>query len=473
MNKQPQFLEFSYETMCHTKVTPKEYEICIAVPQSKKYIGYITMVQEQPAVAVNEPNTNPFYPILIIYELNRFRKVSNIYAVSTVDYEMCEVVGWMEETIFYGSVVDSFFIMEDVLYYKKNSMRNAIFKEKLEVMSYILSLSDYFDWIPLSTPSPPTHSFIPPPSLQTSLQTSLQAPFQTPPPPPSAFPPLPSCPSSFERRDFMGKMKLVFPMFFENVEQTVINISEVPYPVHHIQYRSISLLTPILNVAVLRTGGLVFKPPPIVKEVENNTHQPSFNGRFPLNTSFSHPTSHPNTAPGKTTITTTNTTSTPSNKKRAGSTSPNSYSNHFGTVFNFNYSKPQYKKRTLFEVMADIQYDVYLLYAYNNLSITGTGGSSKTVEKNVYVNVAFISNYKTSKMMNRIFRKIKENENLDYIEESEDEEDFENADPEKFVDLKKKVIMEFQFNFKFKKWMPLGIVENTNSYTKIVPIGNL
>ena len=344
-------------------------------------------------------------------------------------------------------------------------MRNAIFKEKLEVMSYILSLSDYFDWIPMSTPSPPTHSFIPPPSLQTSLQAPFQAPFQTP----STFPPLPS---SFERRDFMGKMKLVFPMFFENVEQTVINISEVPYPVHHIQYRSISLLKPILNVAVLRTGGLVFKPPPIVKEVENNTHPPGFNGRFPLNTSLSHS----NPAPGKTTLTattTTNNTTTPQSKKRAGSTSPNSYSNHFGTVFNFNYSKPQYKKRTIFEVMADIQYDVYLLYAYNNMSITGTGGSSKTVEKNVYVNVAFISNYKTSKMMNRIFRKIKENENLDYIEESEDEEDFENADPEKFVDLKKKVIMEFQFNFKFKKWMPLGIVENTNSYTKIVPIGNL
>lgn len=439
INKQPQFLEFSYETMCHTKVTPKEYEICIAVPQSKKYIGYITMIQEQPTTAVNGPNSNPFYPILIIYELNRFRKVSSIYAVSTVDYEMCEVVGWMEETIFYGSVVDSFFIMEDILYYKKKSMRNSIFKEKLEVMSYILSLSDYFDWLPSSPPSPP-----PSPSPFSSN---------------SSFPPLPHCPSSFERRDFMGKMKLVFPMFFENVEQTIINISEVSYPVHHIQYRSISLLKPILNVAVLRTGALVFKPPPIVKEVEKNESPPTFGGRcFPLNSNFT-PNAQANTPPSK---------------KQNGSTSPNSYSNHFGTVFNFNYSRPQYKKRTIFEVMADIQYDVYLLYAYNNLSITKPGGSSsKTVEKNIYVNVAFISNYKTSKMMNRIFRKIKENENLDYIEESEDEEDFENADPEKFVDLKKKVIMEFQFNFKFKKWMPICIVENSNSYTKIVPIGNL
>ena len=438
--------------MCHTKVTPKEYEICIAVPQSKKYIGYITMVQEQPTTAVNEPNTNPFYPVLIIYELNRFRKVSNIYAVSSVNYEMCEVVGWMEETIFYGSVIESFFIIEDILYYKKKSMRNAIFKEKLEVMSYILSLSDYFDWLPASPPTPPPTP--PPPFPSPFLCNSSFPPIS------SSFPLIPSCPSSsFERRDFMGKMKLVFPMFFENVEQTIINISEVPYPVHHIQYRSISLLKPILNVDVLRTGGLVFKPPQVVKKVEDNNIPTSLSVRFPLNTHLIHPP-----APG------TATTTTPPNKKRTGSNSPNSYSNHF----NFNYSKPQYKKRTLFEVMADIQYDVYLLYAYNNMSINGSSvSSSKTVEKNIYVNVAFISNYKTSIMMNRIFRKIKENENLDYIEESEDEEDFENADPDKFVDLKKKVIMEFQFNFKFKKWMPLGIVENTNFYTKIVPISNL
>ena len=38
--------------------------------------------------------------------------------------------------------------------------------------------------------------------------------------------------------------------------------------------------------------------------------------------------------------------------------------------------------------------------------------------------VACIPNYKTSMMMNALFRNIKENRNLDLLEESDDEEEF-------------------------------------------------
>jgi hypothetical protein len=61
--------------------------------------------------------------------------------------------------------------------------------------------------------------------------------------------------------------------------------------------------------------------------------------------------------------------------------------------------------------------------------------------------------------MNNIFRKIKENENLDAIEESDDEEDFENIDYDKYVDLKKYVFMECKFSMKFKKWIPIRVVQ--------------
>jgi hypothetical protein len=40
--------------------------------------------------------------------------------------------------------------------------------------------------------------------------------------------------------------------------------------------------------------------------------------------------------------------------------------------------------------------------------------------------------------MNQLFRNIKENKNLDYIEESDDEADFEDVREDRFVDLKKK-----------------------------------
>ena len=75
--------------------------------------------------------------------------------------------------------------------------------------------------------------------------------------------------------------------------------------------------------------------------------------------------------------------------------------------------------------------------------------------------------------MNGIFRKIKENVNLDYIEESDDEDDFENAEPDKYVDLNKKVNMECQFNYKFKKWMPIRVVDSSINQGKIVPVSNL
>ena len=57
--------------------------------------------------------------------------------------------------------------------------------------------------------------------------------------------------------------------------------------------------------------------------------------------------------------------------------------------------------------------------------------------------------------MNNIFRIIKENKNLDYLEESDDEEEFENINLDKYVDLNKKYIMKCEYNFNFKKWIPL------------------
>ena len=42
--------------------------------------------------------------------------------------------------------------------------------------------------------------------------------------------------------------------------------------------------------------------------------------------------------------------------------------------------------------------------------------------------------------MNSLFRNIKENRNLDLLEESDDEEEFENTSLDKFVDLDKELL---------------------------------
>jgi len=60
--------------------------------------------------------------------------------------------------------------------------------------------------------------------------------------------------------------------------------------------------------------------------------------------------------------------------------------------------------------------------------------------------------------MNNLFRKIKENSNLDLLEESDDEEEFENTAIDKFVYLQKKVRMKCIYNSMFNKWLPVKIV---------------
>jgi hypothetical protein len=145
-------------------------------------------------------------------------------------------------------------------------------------------------------------------------------------------------------------------------------------------------------------------------------------------------------------------------------------------IYNVKYTKPnsQYisrvdqgrnqkdfrQREVVFKVMAELQNDIYNLYAY-----------SKTAEDSFYFyDIAYIPDYKTSVMMNKLFRKIKENQNLDALEESDSEEEFENERLDKFVFLEKTYFMVCLFNNKFKKWVPLRLA---NKNEKLVEISTL
>ena len=72
--------------------------------------------------------------------------------------------------------------------------------------------------------------------------------------------------------------------------------------------------------------------------------------------------------------------------------------------------------------------------------------------------------------MNKLFRNIKENENLDKLEESDDENEFENINADKFVYLNKNYNMLCSFCNKFKKWVP---IELANENLPVVNIKDL
>jgi hypothetical protein len=101
------------------------------------------------------------------------------------------------------------------------------------------------------------------------------------------------------------------------------------------------------------------------------------------------------------------------------------------------------RKEKIFICKPDIQNDIYHLHSLEN----------------EYIGLACIPDYKTSVMMNKLFRIIKENNDLDALEESDDEEEFENENVDKFVYLNKSYKMLCNFNNKFKKWVPIKITE--------------
>jgi hypothetical protein len=172
----------------------------------------------------------------------------------------------------------------------------------------------------------------------------------------------------------------------------------IPYNIHHIQYRVLNDIMPFVNVSINRR--------PIVEKKKNIV------------------------TPVKSI-----------------------------SVLRIDYSRIRNGMRATFAIKADLQCDIYRLYASDNNN------------KRIYYNTAYIPNYITSVYMNSHFRTVKENRNIDFIEESDDEDDFQNTDIDKNVDLEKEIIFECEYKHKFKRWIPRKLVRDTNY--KIILISKL
>lgn len=104
---------------------------------------------------------------------------------------------------------------------------------------------------------------------------------------------------------------------------------------------------------------------------------------------------------------------------------------------------------TVFTVKPDLTDDIYHLYNTNNNNTNNNNNNNK----DVFVGVALIPDYTTSVMMNNLFRNAVTN--LDALEESDDEMEFEKNDEDLF--LHKSIDMVCTFNHKFKKWHPVQV----------------
>ena len=108
----------------------------------------------------------------------------------------------------------------------------------------------------------------------------------------------------------------------------------------------------------------------------------------------------------------------------------------------YNLCENNISQKNIFKVIPSKKTDIYNLYLLN-----------KTSNEYEFHSIAFIQDYKLSIMMNKIFHGLKDHDDLDYLEDSDDEfiseTDIENN--WKF--------MECSFNNKFKKWIPIKVIE--------------
>jgi hypothetical protein len=349
-------IELSYETFpTHRKVLSPDYTIGIAIPRSKKYIAWFTFIEDE--------------DVCLLLELNREKRVVSAKQIH-VDFDR-DGPHLAFGTFLYGSlsyVSDSdttnpraFFIIEDILMYRAVSLRKLCFGIRLGILERLLSD--------------------------------------------------PAClPMDGQSDNNCKLLRLVFvlPLMFDASSPTCLSNS--PYKIHHVQYRSLTKILPYMNVldptgCGTETIGTI--PSDVTRPAYVN---PSITDRCPLSTSR---TFRPDSSSNNTTLCKT----------------PDLKSGH----------RSYLKQRAVFLVTADVQSDIYHLV---DPTLTYT------------TDVAYIPNYPTSVFMNSLFRNIKENRNLDAIEESDDEDDFYDMRMDKHVDLTKEIRMECVYHSKFRRWIP-------------------
>lgn len=84
-------------------------------------------------------------------------------------------------------------------------------------------------------------------------------------------------------------------------------------------------------------------------------------------------------------------------------------------------------------------------------------GIDKATRQRKYAGKAIVCSYEQSKKLNSLFRVIRENDDIDLIEESEDEDTFEDIDERKFIKRHANIKMYCKLNAKFRKYELLSV----------------
>ena len=353
-------IELSYETYPTHRKVPPEYTIGLVIPRSKKYIAWFTFIEDQ--------------DVCLLLELNREKRVVHAKQIQ-VDFDL-DGPHMALGTFLYGSLSyvqgasdapRAFFIIEDILMYRAVSLRKLCFGIRLGILEQLMSD--------------------------------------------------PKClPGQFsDSPNSLLNVSFTLPMMFDAIKDGSPPTSDVPYKIHHVQYRSLTQILPYINV------------------LDTMCHEPTgILGNSQI---------HPQMLSGEALASLSLPIRSPTGVSRRETGSSLVHPIHKSGI------DPIGKQRAIFLVTADLQSDIYHL----TRDVLDPNSTYTT-------DVAYIPNYTVSVFMNSLFRNIKENRNLDAIEESDDEDDFYDMRVDKYVDLSKEIRMECVYHKKFRRWIPYQLI---------------
>lgn len=195
------------------------------------------------------------------------------------------------------------------------------------------------------------------------------------------------------------------PLMFSATEPVPPQLpQQAAYKIHHIQYRSLTKILPYLNFAYGTQPrlGAWNEPLPLPSPASAGHPTP----RIASSPTYNRPHPPPPGPPRR-------------------------------------YVEPTGGEKAQFWVTADLQSDIYHL---------------EDPRQRYQVDVAYIPNYRVSVFMNTLFRRIKENQNLDDIEHSDDEDEFYDTRVDKYLQPNQRLFMEFVYHKKFRRWIPIRVV---------------
>ena len=220
----------------------------------------------------------------------------------------------------------------------------------------------------------------------------------------------------------------------------------LPYPVKFVQFRyDTRHECPIVNIDPETYNNYIMTQ-------NSNHYNPNANVYSPPPPP--PPPPPPLLPPAPSTLNVTRNSIYPSRNIRSENRPNINYNNDNNNVYRQHQPHNQYHAASVnelvFIVTPSLQNDIYLLHTY----------SQTDQSQYKFHGYAGIQSYDTSVMMNRLFRNIKENDNLDALEESDDDDEFENTSPDKYVNLDKNYRMVCKYMQKINKWVPLRIANN-------------